>query len=169
MRRLLTVHGNASHDALAQMLLLYVSYVASSGLALLTATSKISFWPLLVVVKALRIGGSCSVSNLTAIDISAISRCAVQWLGRGAPIAGSRKRFSRQNIPSTTAPMTAWILPSLALLAASVLANRVDKAGRRFFLMGWKARCTVAGRASEARRDRWRPLFHRISIAFIIN
>lgn len=60
--------------------------------------------------------------------------------------------------PSTTAPITEWILPSLA---ASVDANLAARAGAKDFLMGWKVRWTVAGRreaAREARSDRWKPL-----------
>ncbi len=34
----------------------------------LTATSSTSFWPPLIVVKALRIGGSFAVSNLTVTE-----------------------------------------------------------------------------------------------------
>ena len=39
-------------------------------LGVLTATSRTSLLPPLSVVRALRMAGSCSVSNLTAMDVS---------------------------------------------------------------------------------------------------
>lgn len=55
---------------------------------------------------------------------------------------GSRPDGKVFRIPSTTAPMTWWILPPWA---ASVLARRAESAGAKFFWMGLKALRT-AGR-----------------------
>ena len=55
-------------------------------LGILTATSKTSFWPPLSVVKALRMGGSWSVSNLTVIDVSYDSCDALGIASDGAPL-----------------------------------------------------------------------------------
>lgn len=75
----LTVHGNASDDALTEMLLELVSTSCNMHhrrvikVSKLTATSRVSFWPPLSVDRAFRIGGSFAVSNLTVISES------IQW------------------------------------------------------------------------------------------
>lgn len=78
-----TVHGNATNDIFTQMLLKGVSiwrYAIESMGVVRTATSRTSLLPWFWVVRALRIGGSCSVSNLTIHCISCCSfypyRCA---------------------------------------------------------------------------------------------
>lgn len=164
-----TVHGNAADDVLTQMLLELVRglYAAGARDVKLTATSRMSFWPPFSVVRALRMAGSCSPSNLTVIvhqhgcyggDSDSATLARRQWrlcLGR----ASWGKGFL---IPSTTAPMTWWILPSRE---ASVLAKRWLKAGANEGLMGWKARCRVAGRRAEALNDLAMPLWERMRVS----
>jgi len=72
-----TIHGNASYDALTEMLLCRVSMLKHSCCqkSWHTETSSTSFWPLLTVSRAFRIGGSLSVSNLTVSIASDISVC----------------------------------------------------------------------------------------------
>ena len=63
-------------------------------------------------------------------------------------------------IPSTTGPMTWWILPSW------VLANLAWRAGAKLFWMGLKARCGDMGdalRSAEARSDRATPLLTQLA------
>lgn len=66
------------------MLLIFVSDAALDVLLLgvLTATSRMSLLPPFSVVKAFRMEGSCSVSNLTAMDVSVryVDADASQWL-----------------------------------------------------------------------------------------
>jgi len=66
-----TVHSNASHSVLAQMLLRTLVPATHVHLHISrTATSSTSFVPLFSVSMALRMAGICSVSNLTAAGVS---------------------------------------------------------------------------------------------------
>ena len=68
---------------------------------------------------------------------------------------GGEKSCVGGDVPSTTAPMTWWTLPSFA---ESVLAN-LWKAGANAGLMGWNARWATAGlRKAEALSDLAMPL-----------
>jgi hypothetical protein len=73
-------NGRCSHPNVAAIRQYVVQDVHCLGI--LTATSRTSLLPPLSVVKALRMAGSCSVSNLTAIDVSFYfdDADAVQWL-----------------------------------------------------------------------------------------
>jgi hypothetical protein len=68
-RSQLTVHGNTSDNVLTQMLLRLISEITyNSTSAVRTATSRVNLLPPLSVVKALRMEGSWSVSNLTVVQ-----------------------------------------------------------------------------------------------------
>jgi hypothetical protein len=100
-----TVHGNASYDALAEMLLWSVSMPKQQGRrcrSWRTATSRTSLLPPFCVSRALRMGGSFSVSNLTvsiasATDARAARRvqfCCGGWCGWGTDHRRRHLNFS---------------------------------------------------------------------------
>jgi hypothetical protein len=74
-----------------------VLFQVSVLLGALTATSRTSLLPPLSVVKALRMEGSCSVSNLTWDEVSA---CYVDAM----PFIGSAIAKFSGKLTSTTAP-----------------------------------------------------------------
>lgn len=155
--RKFTVHSNGSDYIFTQMLLLNSKPKSQTLGGWLdsrrTATSRINFWPAFSVSKALRIGGSASVSNFTIRKrLASANNCAF----RGPSLATEAQAFPQAfGVPSTTAPMTWCIFPS-----PTPLANRAPRAGAAFLLMGWKARRAPVGRANtEARRVRARPLY----------
>jgi hypothetical protein len=69
------------------------------------------------------------------------------------PSASRGRQIPVGNFTSTTAPMTWWTLPSLAL---SVEAKRWAMAGAKVF--GWKARCWKGLRSTWAWAARAMPL-----------
>lgn len=153
-----TVHGNTPDDALSQMLLQGVSPGSRCPmLGVLTATSRTSFWPLFSVVKALRMGGSCSVSNLTSTTAPAVGRqrrlswCLSSW--SGGAIAGCARRF----FPTTARPRRQWLctgrrtndLMNLSILGGSIRrCESRGQSGCEALLDGLESalhRCRAAG------------------------
>ena len=124
-------------------------------LGVLTATSRMSLLPPLSVVRALRMEGSCSVSNLTVADVSAcyvdamLFNCSAiakfsEATNHRRPHLGYVSHASRV-VANCIIPMTWWIFPSRA---ASVEAKRTA-----CLEMGAKARAAWEGLTE--RKDRW--------------
>ena len=111
-----------------------------------------SFCPPFSQCRAFRIGGKASVSNLTIgqrpiSDYS--SHIQIELVDEVISLA------VLGGLPSTTAPMTWWTLPS----SAPVLAHLAPSTGARLLLRGWNARRVAVGREiAGVRKDRARPL-----------
>lgn len=146
-------NGRCSHPNVAAI----HQYGVPEGrvLGVLTATSRTSLLPPLSVVKALRIAGSCSVSNLTAMDVSSwgvdamsLDCSAIAKFSEGLTVDDGTCLMLALSPPHhqlPIVPMTWWIFPSRA---ASVEAKRTA-----CFWMGAKARAAWVGLTE--RKDRW--------------
>jgi hypothetical protein len=137
-RSQLTVHSNTPDDVLTQMLLRPISDVTdNSTSSVLTATSKVSLLPPLSVVKALRMEGSCSVSNLTSTTCDPISA------PRSRDECRNREKFST----ASRRPYSSDDLMNLSILRRVCGGEARAQGGQEVLLDGLES--ANGGRAAE--------------------